>query len=180
MAGAAAGRAEDGFLVTTAPVPPVRVEDGRLVCAGGPAAPARVAMLGLHVVFRIANHPEMIWATFEHVDETGEPDLAPRAAALPDAADLPDPAVAVSEDARYRLYATGASYEAAESGGLAAAGDGDRAGRRAVVDLPGAFPSRRPPGSRTATRWPRTRTSPSSTPPSAGFSPTTTRAGTTG
>lgn len=100
------------FLVTGTSIPHVHVADGQLVLDDGPGTPGEVAMLGLHVVFRIANHPEMIWATFEHVDDAGEPDLAPRAAALPDSPGAPDPTVPVSQSRHYRLYTAGASYEA--------------------------------------------------------------------
>lgn len=42
-----------------------------------------VALLSLHVVFVVQDHPEFIWATFEHVNQNGECDLAPAAADNP-------------------------------------------------------------------------------------------------
>jgi len=35
---------------------------------GNSYTPTRVAMLGMHIVGRVINHPEFIWATFEHHD----------------------------------------------------------------------------------------------------------------
>lgn len=108
------GTTPDGrFLVAETSIPHVRVADGQLVLGDEPGTAGEVEMLGLHVVFRIANHPEMIWATFEHVDDAGEPDLAPRAAALPgDDLGAPDPAAPVSLSDHYRLYTAGTSYAA--------------------------------------------------------------------
>ncbi len=37
----------------------------------------RVALLALEVGFSLPGHPEMIWATFQHVDASGLPDVAP-------------------------------------------------------------------------------------------------------
>jgi hypothetical protein len=48
-----------------------------------PPRPVNVALLGLHVVGVIDGHPEFIWATFEHADESGRRDVAPAASANP-------------------------------------------------------------------------------------------------
>jgi hypothetical protein len=43
----------------------------------------RVALLAIHVVFALEDHPEMIWSTFEHINKDGIPDTAPTASANP-------------------------------------------------------------------------------------------------
>ncbi len=42
-----------------------------------------VALLSLHVVGVIEDHPEFIWATFEHADAQGRRDIAPAAKSIP-------------------------------------------------------------------------------------------------
>src|SRR5262249_34538904 len=37
----------------------------------------RVALLALEVAFSLPGHPELIWATFQHVGADGSPDVAP-------------------------------------------------------------------------------------------------------
>jgi hypothetical protein len=49
-----------------------------------------VALLQLHVVFSLDDHPELIWTTFEHIDSHGNPDNAPSAKANPPSDDLVD------------------------------------------------------------------------------------------
>jgi hypothetical protein len=38
-----------------------------------------VALMAIHVVFTLKDHPEFVWSTFEHVDKDGNPDTAPSA-----------------------------------------------------------------------------------------------------
>jgi hypothetical protein len=47
------------------------VTDGVITDSSGKERPAKVALLGMHVVGIVENHPEFVWATFEH------PQLAP-------------------------------------------------------------------------------------------------------
>jgi hypothetical protein len=44
----------------------------------------RVALVALHIAFTLRGHPEMIWTTFEHRDESGVSDVAPNLAQDPD------------------------------------------------------------------------------------------------
>ncbi|MCX6952961.1 MAG: hypothetical protein NTV51_12465, partial [Verrucomicrobia bacterium] len=53
-----------GAFTTQAQVPTLSVSGGKIV-AGPPMRSVTVALVGLHVVGVVANHPEFIWATFE-------------------------------------------------------------------------------------------------------------------
>jgi hypothetical protein len=72
--------------------------------------PVKVALLGIHIVYVLRNHPEMIWSTFEHVDGNGDFDLAPQAANLPEK--ISDRSKPVSSSAAFRLYWPGTPYGA--------------------------------------------------------------------
>src|SRR5215471_9224857 len=54
------------YITMNAMIPTYNTSDPNHWVAG-PARQATLAMLGLHVVGSVANHPEMVWATFEHV-----------------------------------------------------------------------------------------------------------------
>lgn len=75
--------------------------------------PVTVALISLHVVFTLKDHPEFIWSTFEHVDSSGKPDCAPSSHSNPegdeghDANDLPDRVVG-NED--LLLFKAGTKY----------------------------------------------------------------------
>jgi hypothetical protein len=47
----------------------------------------KVALIALHAVYTLPGHPELIWATFQHVDAAGKPDTAPSLAVNPSPAD---------------------------------------------------------------------------------------------
>jgi hypothetical protein len=59
-------------------VPLLKNNDGKVV-PSGEYRNATVALLGLHVVGSVQDHPEFIWASFEHVNSEGEPNLVPSA-----------------------------------------------------------------------------------------------------
>jgi hypothetical protein len=77
---------------------------GRIVADPTSTYVATVGLIGLHVVFAIDGHPEMIWSTFEHVDRNGSADLAPQA--LVDPAPNTDPLL-ISPNVDYVLFRRG-------------------------------------------------------------------------
>ena len=97
--------------ITTRAVVPIFKHDtsGKIVRDGNRTRDVTVALLSLHVVGVIEGHPELIWATFEHIsherDGTWLRDVAPSAKCYPD-----DPAVGckpvnvVTKAAKYSLY----------------------------------------------------------------------------
>lgn len=72
--------------------------------------PVTLQLIALHVAFVIENHPEFVWATFEHVTPTGEPDLAPSAAHGDETA-----AIVAKPGVSYLLFAPAATRETANS-----------------------------------------------------------------
>lgn len=72
------GSSADNFITTQALVPALK-QFGNSVDVDASAAPRQVtvALLAIHVVFALEGHPELIWATFEHIDDSGAGDLAP-------------------------------------------------------------------------------------------------------
>lgn len=62
---------------------PVLENQADEVVATGKTRTVRVALLSLHVVGVIEDHPEFIWATFEHADAQGNRNLAPAAKTHP-------------------------------------------------------------------------------------------------
>lgn len=56
------------FITTRANIAPVRVAGGKFVVDTANPVSATMALVGMHVVGTVPNHPEFIWATFEHVD----------------------------------------------------------------------------------------------------------------
>jgi len=72
-----------GFITTAAVVPTISLKAGDLVV--DPTKPRQVtlALIAFHVAFTLDNHPEMIWATFQHTGPNGATDLAPSAEQLP-------------------------------------------------------------------------------------------------
>lgn len=53
----------------------LKLVDGKIVVDTASTRPATVALVGMHVVGVVKEHPEFIWATFEHRDNA--PDLPP-------------------------------------------------------------------------------------------------------
>jgi hypothetical protein len=69
-----------GFFTTTAEVPTLVCKNGKETCTGDDIVIDRarrervtVALVGLHVVGVVEDHPEFVWSTFEHVNNA--PDL---------------------------------------------------------------------------------------------------------
>lgn len=96
-----------GYIVVTASLPRLVVNSGSVVPdPAGSTIDQTVALVGLHVAFTLGNHREMIWATFEHVDENGEPDVAPVATRNPDTNG--PPVAVVGSQRRWTLFPPGA------------------------------------------------------------------------
>lgn len=62
---------------------PLLKSTGQQVIATGGTREVNLALIGLHVVGVVQDHPEFIWASFEHVDTQGRRDLTPAAKANP-------------------------------------------------------------------------------------------------
>lgn len=77
------GEDHGDYFTMLARVPVLEERDGKVV-ESGQTRVAMVAMLALHVVGVIEDHPEFIWSTFEHVNAEGQRDLSPAAEANPD------------------------------------------------------------------------------------------------
>jgi hypothetical protein len=62
------------YITTTTTLPTLSTAaDGQIIEDRDQPRTARVALLGLHVVYTLPGHPEFIWSTFEHT--TGSPDV---------------------------------------------------------------------------------------------------------
>lgn len=68
-------KAQDYFTIR-ARVPLLK-NSGDTVVETGKTRVVTVALLSLHVVTLVQDHPEFIWGTFEHIDASGKTDLAP-------------------------------------------------------------------------------------------------------
>ena len=119
-----------GFiLVRHAKVPRLRKVGDDLVIDTDHPRDVTLALIAFHVAFTLDNHPEMIWATFEHAPN-GTTDVAPSATANHPAA----PTVAANPGIRYALYAPGSS--AAGSNQSASAADFDEGTQRFIKSSP--------------------------------------------
>jgi hypothetical protein len=58
---------KDRFVTTWATIPAFR-QDSATHWRADRLKQARLGLVGMHIVFSVKEHPEMIWATFEHVD----------------------------------------------------------------------------------------------------------------
>ena len=74
---------EGGWFTTPAEIHKLKEVDGKIVVDPDNTEQVTVAMVGMHVVGRVDDHPEMIWATFEQNDNA--PDLP--AGMQPDSSD---------------------------------------------------------------------------------------------
>ena len=92
------------YITVKARVPRLHVADDRLVADPLSSTLVTVGLIGLHVVFAIDGHPEMIWSTFEHVDKTGSADLAPQALVGPQPNTSP---LLISPNVDYILFRRG-------------------------------------------------------------------------
>ena len=97
----------DGYIVVRARLPHLVVSSGDVVPdPTGSTIERTVALIGLHIAFTLGDHREMVWATFEHVNQHGEPDVAPLASRNPDPG---GPSVTVvGAERRWILFPTGA------------------------------------------------------------------------
>ena len=68
----APGENVSDFYTREATIALLTVKNGKIVLSGKTET-ARVALVGFHIGGTVANHPEMIWATFEHLQNA--PDL---------------------------------------------------------------------------------------------------------
>jgi hypothetical protein len=83
------GMSTDDYISVRAPIPTINVDatTGSLIEDRNTPRMATLRLLALHVVFTLPGHPEFIWATFEHVDEQGNGNIAPHSTDNPDLGD---------------------------------------------------------------------------------------------
>lgn len=105
-----------GYFVVKAGVPvlttrtdAVTNETSVVVDTTKPPLTRSVALIALHVVFTLKDHPEFVWSTFEHVDRDGNPDTAPSAAHNPVLPPGPTEFVA-SPVTSFLLFKTGTQF----------------------------------------------------------------------
>ncbi len=108
--------AAPGYFTAKADIPQYTVSNGKFIPKldqlGHPITKENwVAMLALHVVFTLPNHPELIWSTFEHVSFDGNGkairDNAPAAHANPSAT----PVMIDEKMSSYPLFKKGTDAE---------------------------------------------------------------------
>ena len=92
------------YITVKAHIPRLHVAGDRLIADPASSTVATVGLIGLHVVFAIDGHPEMIWSTFEHVDRTGAADLTPQALVNPEPG---KPPLIISPNDDYILFRRG-------------------------------------------------------------------------
>lgn len=111
------GAVPSNYVTARALVPQLKVVSGRMeIDETAPPREADVAMLALHVAFVVEGHPEFVWATFEHVDDKGEGDLAPLAGAPPSQdTGLPDGVDGPISARGFTLYKSGTLASAANT-----------------------------------------------------------------
>lgn len=92
------------YLTVQARVPRFRTMDGHVTADSSSTYVATLGLIGLHVVFAIDGHPEMVWSSFEHVDREGAADLTPQALVNPEPG---KPPLLISPNADYILFRRG-------------------------------------------------------------------------
>ncbi|HKQ06517.1 MAG TPA: hypothetical protein VJ464_15385 [Blastocatellia bacterium] len=99
------------YFTTKALVPRLKIQNGNLVVDNA-SRKVTVALIAIHVVFVLKNHPEFIWSTFEHIgaDGHGIRDNAPAAPANPDL-----PGSTVISNSNWPLFKAGTSVAGANS-----------------------------------------------------------------
>jgi len=102
--------ANANFLTAKVNIPVLQQDADGIMRLTGKSRPATLKLIGFHVAFVIKDHPEFVWATFEHQDGPDATDLAP-AAATSD----PSSAIVVRPGVHYILFATGAGRDSANT-----------------------------------------------------------------
>ncbi|HEY1426410.1 MAG TPA: hypothetical protein VGF50_07025 [Caulobacteraceae bacterium] len=98
------------FITATVDVPVLQQDADGVTRITGRSRMATLKLIAFHVAFVIKDHPEFIWATFEHQDGVDTTDLAPSAAGRDPAA-----ALAVRPGVKYILFGPGASRDSANT-----------------------------------------------------------------
>jgi hypothetical protein len=102
------GESLPDYYTLTARVPVLKQEAGKITATGATRV-VKVALLALHVVGVVEDHPEFVWATFEHANAAGALDLAPAARQNPGPG-LPE---LVNPHGHYALFGPGSAPAAA-------------------------------------------------------------------
>jgi len=69
---AAQGLSPNDFVIMNAVVPDFDQSDPTSWPSNGNTKTVRLAMVGLHIVAPVQGHPEMVWASFEHISNSAE------------------------------------------------------------------------------------------------------------
>lgn len=106
---------QDGFISQVALIPTIHRTGSTLTLDAAHPRQVTLRLLSFHVAFTLDNHPEMIWATFEHLAADSTPDkpisdVAPSAASRPPAT----PSI-VHPERDYALFAANSSVNLANT-----------------------------------------------------------------
>lgn len=107
--------APNGFITQVALVPTIHRNGDALTLDAAHPRQVTLALISFHVAFTLDNHPEMIWATFEHLaaDSTADKpfsDVAPSAVSRPPAAP-----VISNPERNYTLFAANSAVAQANA-----------------------------------------------------------------
>jgi hypothetical protein len=105
-----AARPPSNYFTTRATIPRLRVSNGQLTVDTA-TREVTVALIAIHVVFVLKDHPEFVWSTFEHIAANGMRDNAPAAAGNPSAI---QPSTVIS-DSSWPLFKAGTTAGAANT-----------------------------------------------------------------
>lgn len=108
----------EGFFVTKAKLPWLKFQNNQfIVDTSRDPRIKTVALVAIHVVFTLQEHPEFIWSTFEHIDtKWHQPDTAPSATHSPQAPSSPlANEVVLNPDIDYLFFKPGLEQNKAPS-----------------------------------------------------------------
>lgn len=100
--------ADPNYIQAEADIPNLVQDAKGVLRVGNGTHKARLKLIAFHIAFVIKDHPEFIWATFDHVQPDGTTDVAPSAAGNDDTS-----AIIGANGITYTLFATGATRASA-------------------------------------------------------------------
>lgn len=98
------------YIYAEVEIPNLRQDSGGVVRLAPGVRTVRLKLIAFHIAFVIQDHPEFIWATFEHVTHEGLSDVAPSAQTNSETS-----AVVVQPGVSYTLFAPSRSRDSANS-----------------------------------------------------------------
>lgn len=106
----AGASADSSYIHAHAQIPNLQQDAGGVLRVGSGTRTVTIKLIAFHVAFVIKDHPEFVWATFDHVTPAGVTDVAPSAASN-DVAAAATPVSGIS----YTLFAPKANRTSANS-----------------------------------------------------------------